>query len=240
MEKGEQVILNVTMKLIAVLAVLLVIAPEASAAEKLVLKTDKDKTSYSMGVDMAKTFKRLGIELNLDIFVRALKDELTGKKLLMSEDEIKQTLNAVQAGLKEKQMQAVKAAAEENQKAGDSFMETNKTKEGVVTLPSGLQYKILKAGDGKNPTEADTVECNYRGTLIDGTEFDSSYKRQKPATFKVSGVIAGWKEALQLMPVGSKWELFIPPQLAYGMRGAPPIIGPNATLVFEIELLAIK
>jgi FKBP-type peptidyl-prolyl cis-trans isomerase FklB len=131
-------------------------------------------------------------------------------------------------------------AAEDNRKAGESFLAENKKKEGVVTLPSGLQYKVLKAGDGKKPTDADTVECHYRGTLINGTEFDSSYLTGQPATFKIAGVIPGWREALKLMPVGSKWQLFVPSQLAYGARGKGGSIGPNAALIFEVELLAIK
>jgi FKBP-type peptidyl-prolyl cis-trans isomerase FklB len=131
-------------------------------------------------------------------------------------------------------------AAEDNKKAGESFLAENKKKEGVVTLPSGLQYKVLKAGDGKKPTDTDTVECNYRGTHIDGTEFDSSYRTGQPATFKVAGVIPGWREALKLMPVGSKWQIFVPSQLAYGTRGKPGSVGPNAALIFEVELLAIK
>jgi FKBP-type peptidyl-prolyl cis-trans isomerase FklB len=130
-------------------------------------------------------------------------------------------------------------AAADNKKEGDAFLAENMKKEGVMALPSGLQYKILKAGSGKMPTDADTVECNYRGTFINGTEFDSSYRTGKPATLKVKGVIPGWQEALKLMPVGSKWQLFIPPQLAYGERGSGPI-GPNATLIFDLELLAIK
>jgi FKBP-type peptidyl-prolyl cis-trans isomerase FklB len=137
-------------------------------------------------------------------------------------------------------VQATAAAGEENKKAGEAFLAQNKGKQGVVTLPSGLQYKILKAGNGKKPTENDTVECNYRGTLINGTEFDSSYRRGQPATFGVGQVIPGWREALQLMPVGSKWELYVPPDLAYGERGAGRDIGPNSTLVFEVELLGIQ
>jgi FKBP-type peptidyl-prolyl cis-trans isomerase FklB len=129
---------------------------------------------------------------------------------------------------------------EPNKKAGDAFLAANKTKEGVVTLPSGLQYKILKEGTGPKPTPADSVVCNYRGTLIDGKEFDSSYKRGQPATFPVGQVIKGWTEALQLMPVGSKWQLFVPADLAYGDRGAGPDIGPGATLIFEVELISIK
>jgi FKBP-type peptidyl-prolyl cis-trans isomerase FklB len=141
--------------------------------------------------------------------------------------------------MRQKQEQAMKIASEDNKKKGDAFQAENKGKEGVTTLADGLQYKILKAGDGKRPTEADTVECQYRGTLIDGTEFDSSYRTGKPVTFKVSQVISGWQEALKLMPVGSKWQLVIPPQLAYGDRGAG-VIGPNSTLVFQVELVSIK
>lgn len=216
------------------------LAVQASAEEAPALKTEKDKMSYGVGAEAGRNFKRLGVEIDPDFLVRGLRDALSGEKLLMTDEEIRAAMTAYQAEARQKQAQAARLAAENNKKAGDAFLADNKTKEGVVTLPSGLQYKILKAGDGKTPTEADTVECNYRGTLINGTEFDSSYRRGQPATFKVTGVIAGWREALKLMPVGSKWQLFIPPQLAYGERGAGRDIGPNATLIFEIELLAIK
>jgi FKBP-type peptidyl-prolyl cis-trans isomerase FklB len=159
---------------------------------------------------------------------------------LLTEEEARAAIMHLQAQLRQKQIEAMKLAGEKNQKAGEAFLAENKKKEGVVTLPSGLQYKILKAGEGKKPTAEDTVVCNYRGTLIDGTEFDSSYKRGEPATFPVRGVIKGWTEALQLMPVGSKWQLFIPPTLAYGERGAGAQIGPDATLIFEVELISIK
>ncbi len=226
-------------KWIIILAMAL-LAPQANAAEKQELKSQKEKVSYSIGTDAGRNFKRLGIELDLDALVKGLKDALAGEKPLLSEEELGDAMKAYREDLKEKQLQAIKAAAEENNKEGEAFLAENKTKEGVVALPSGLQYKILKAGEGKKPTEKDTVVCNYRGTLIDGTEFDSSYKRNEPATFPVKGVIKGWTEALQLMPVGSKWQLFIPPQLAYGPRGVGGVIGPNATLIFEVELLEIK
>lgn len=216
------------------------LAPQANAAERRELKSQKEKVSYSIGTDAGRNFKRLGIDLDVDLLVKGLKDALAGEKPLLSEDEFRDAMNAYREDLKEKQLQAIKAAAEENKKEGDALLADNKSKQGVVALPSGLQYKILKAGDGKKPTEKDTVVCNYRGTLIDGTEFDSSYKRNEPATFPVKGVIKGWTEALQLMPVGSKWQLFIPPQLAYGPRGVGGVIGPNATLIFEVELLEIK
>lgn len=216
------------------------LAAQASAEEAPVLKTQKDKMSYSIGAEAGRNFKRLGVEVDTDLLVKGLRDALSGEKLLMTDEELRAAMTAYQAEVRQKQAQAARLAAENNKKAGDAFLAENTTKEGIVTLPSGLQYKILKAGDGKRPTEADRVECNYRGTLISGTEFDSSYRRGQPATFKVSGVIPGWREALKLMPVGSKWQLFIPPQLAYGERGTGRDIGPNATLIFEVELLAIK
>lgn len=234
--------LKMTLKWIAVSGVFL-LAAQAISQETLALKTKKEKVSYTVGVEMAKSIKLQGIDLDVDVLLKAVKDVLSAQNLLMTEDEIRKTMATVHAELKQKRMQGMRARtkdAEGNRKEGEIFLAENKTKEGVVTLPSGLQYKILKAGDGKKPTEADTVEANYRGTLINGTEFDSSYRRGQPATFKVTGVIPGWTEALKLMPVGSKWQLFIPPQLAYGERGAGGYIGPNATLIFELELLAIK
>jgi FKBP-type peptidyl-prolyl cis-trans isomerase FklB len=158
----------------------------------------------------------------------------------MTDEDLNKTMKDFQAGLRAKQAKARKMAAEDNRKEGVAFLAENKKKEGVVVLPSGLQYKILKKGAGKKPKEADTVEIHYRGTLINGTEFDSSHRTGEPATFKVSAVVPGWREALKLMPVGSKWQLFIPPQLAYAERGAGREIGPNATLIFEVELLGIK
>ncbi|HWQ69489.1 MAG TPA: FKBP-type peptidyl-prolyl cis-trans isomerase [Patescibacteria group bacterium] len=216
------------------------LAAQASAEEASVLKTQQDKVSYSIGVEAGRNYKRMGVEVDADLLVKGLRDALSDEKLLMTDEEIRATMTAHQAELRQKQAQATRLAAENNKKAGEAFLAANKTKEGVVTLPSGLQYKILKAGNGKTPTETDTVECNYRGTLIDGTEFDSSYRRGQPAAFKVTGVIPGWKEALKLMPVGSKWQLVIPHQLAYGERGVGRDIGPNATLIFEVELLTIK
>ncbi len=157
----------------------------------------------------------------------------------MTEDELQKTMSVFQTELMKKQADAAKVAGERNMKEGESFLAENKKKEGVMTLPSGLQYRSLKTGDGKLPKIDDTVICHYRGTLVNGTEFDSSYKRNQPATFPVKGVIKGWTEALQMMPVGSKWQLFIPPELAYGATGGGPI-EPNATLIFEVELLSIK
>jgi FKBP-type peptidyl-prolyl cis-trans isomerase len=223
----------------AVLGVLLLAVP-VNAADEPAFKTQKEKVSYGIGVDMARNFKLQGIEFDADSLMQGFKDQSSGGKLLMSEDDMRATLTAYQSEMMQKRAQAMKAAGEENKKIGDAFLAENKMREGVVVLPSGLQYKILKAGDGRKPTDADTVECNYRGVLINGTEFDSSYRTGKPATFKVTGLIAGWTEALKLMPAGSKWQLFVPPQLAYGERGASRDIGPNATLIFELELLSVK
>jgi FKBP-type peptidyl-prolyl cis-trans isomerase len=215
------------------------LAAQASAQDVAALKTQKDKVSYGIGVDMARNLKRQGMEVEQDGLVKGLRDELSGAKLLISEDDLHTVMVALQTEVRQKQEQAMKIASEDNKKKGDAFQAENRAKEGVISLASGLQYKILKVGDGKRPTEADTVQCRYRGTFIDGTEFDSSYRAGKPVTFKVSQVISGWQEALKLMPVGSKWQLIIPPQLAYGERGAGTI-GPNSTLIFEVELDSIK
>ncbi|MBI5015533.1 MAG: FKBP-type peptidyl-prolyl cis-trans isomerase [Deltaproteobacteria bacterium] len=222
-----------------VLGICCVAAP-AVAEDAPALTTQKDKVSYGLGMDLGTNLGRQQVEVDPDLLARGLKDALAGGKTLMTPDEVRTTLTALQTELRAKQQEAMKKLAEKNKQEGDAFLEANKSKEGVVVLASGLQYKILKAGEGKKPTPDDTVECNYRGTLIDGTEFDSSYRRKQPATFKVKGVIPGWTEALQLMPTGSKWQLFIPSNLAYGERGAGRDIGPNSTLIFEVELLEIK
>ncbi|MEW6660056.1 MAG: FKBP-type peptidyl-prolyl cis-trans isomerase [Thermodesulfobacteriota bacterium] len=225
--------------LMAVLGVMFLAAP-ANAAEIKELKTGKDKISYGIGVGTAKNLKRQGIEVNTDAVVKGLQDELGGAKLLMTDAELQATMGQFQQELRQKLIDAKKKEAADNEKEGAAFLAQNKKEKGVVTRPSGLQYKIITAAKGKKPKETDTVEVNYKGTLINGTEFDSSYKRGQPATLKVKEIITGWREALTLMPVGSKWQLFVPPQLAYGERGAGGEIGPNATLIFEVELLAIK
>lgn len=183
---------------------------------------------------------RQSVEVDPAMLTQGLKDALAGGKTQMTDEEARTTLTQLQEELRKKQEAKMQQAGEENKKEGDAFLAANKTREGVVSLPSGLQYKILKAGTGPKPTATDSVVCNYRGTLIEGKEFDSSYKRGEPATFPVNGVIKGWMEALQLMPVGSKWQLFVPSDLAYGPRGAGADIGPNATLIFEVELLSIQ
>jgi FKBP-type peptidyl-prolyl cis-trans isomerase len=214
--------------------------PAKRTPAPLTLKTEKDKVSYAIGMNMGSALKRDGIDIDTAILLRALNDALSGGKLLLTEKEVQSTLTALQADLRKKQELKQQLLADTNKKEGDAFLVANKIKEGIVTLPSGLQYKILQEGTGPKPAAADTVVVNYRGTLLNGTEFDSSYKRGQPATFGVAQVVKGWTEALQLMPVGSKWQLFIPSDLAYGSRQAGPNIGPNSTLVFDVELLAIE
>jgi FKBP-type peptidyl-prolyl cis-trans isomerase len=205
------------------------------------LTTDKQKASYAIGMNWGTGLHHQSIDVDLDALMQGMRDALAGGKTLMTEEEAKAALMKLQTEIQTK-MQA-KAAEETatNKKEGDAFLAANKTKEGVVTLPDGLQYKVISSGTGPKPKATDTVVCNYRGTLVNGTEFDSSYKRGEPAEFQVGRVIKGWTEALQLMPVGSKWQLFIPSDLAYGPRGTPNgPIGPNSTLIFEVELLSIK
>lgn len=214
--------------------------PAAKSSTAPALTTDRDKESYALGMNIAKGLKAQSIDVDSAILLRGIKDTLSGGKLLLTDDQAAAALTQLQAEVHKKQDEARKELGDKNMKEGAAFLAANKTKDGVVTLPSGLQYKILTAGTGPKPTAADTVVCQYRGTLVDGTEFDSSYKRGQPATFPVGRVIKGWTEALQLMPVGSKWQLFIPPDLAYGPNGAGGVIGPNATLIFEVELVSIQ
>jgi FKBP-type peptidyl-prolyl cis-trans isomerase FklB len=205
------------------------------------LTTTKEKASYAIGMNWGTGLHRQNIDVDTPALLQGMKDALAGGKTLLTEDEARAALMQLQKDMQQKQQAKNAEESEANKKEGDAFLAANKSKEGVVTLPSGLQYKILKEGDGPKPTATDSVVCNYKGTLINGTEFDSSYKRGEPATFPVTGVIKGWTEALQLMPVGSKWQLFVPADLGYGPRGTPGgPIGPNATLIFEVELLSIK
>jgi FKBP-type peptidyl-prolyl cis-trans isomerase FklB len=212
----------------------------AGTSQPLTLKTQKQKASYAMGMNIGTGLRKQSIDLDPAILARGLRDAFSNGKTLLTEDEARTILTQLQADLRKKQQDAAQQLGEANKKQGLAFLEANKAKEGVVTLPSGLQYKVLQEGTGPKPAATDQVVCNYRGTLLDGTEFDSSYKRGQPATFPVTGVIKGWTEALQLMPVGSKWQLFVPAELAYAERGAGGQIGPNATLIFEVELISIK
>jgi FKBP-type peptidyl-prolyl cis-trans isomerase len=229
------------MRFVAIMVIgMLVLAGQAYGADESALKSDKDKLSYTFGANFGKSLKQQEIEINTDIFIKGMKDGLSGGKMVLTDQEMKETMTSFQKEMAAKQAEKRKVLGEKNKKEGEAFLSTNKTKEGVKTLASGLQYKVITEGTGKTPKATDSVVTNYKGTLIDGTEFDSSYQRKTPATFKVNGVIKGWTEALQLMKEGSKWQLFVPSDLAYGERGAGPNIGPNAVLIFEIELVSVK
>jgi len=228
------------LKLIVVLGIVFFVS-QVSAEDKLVLKSQKEKVSYSIGLNIGKKLgddlKKQLIDIDPNLFTKGIQDALVGAKPLLTDQEIQETMLAFQ-----KEMMAKwEEIGKKNKTDGEAFLAENKKKEGVKTLPDGLEYKVINAGTGKKPKADDTVTVNYRGTLINGTEFDSSYKRGQPATFPVSGgMIKGWSEALQFMQEGAKWELFIPSNLAYGERGMGGIIGPNATLIFEVELVSVK
>jgi FKBP-type peptidyl-prolyl cis-trans isomerase FklB len=215
-----------------------------SAAAAPALTTRTEKFSYALGMNIGTGYsqglKKQSVEFDPNLVSQGLKDAMSGGKTRLTQEEAQSVLTEVQTEVKKQQQDKMQEAGAANKTEGEALLAANKSKDGVVTLPSGLQYKILTAGTGPKPTASDSVVCNYRGTLINGTEFDSSYKRGQPATFGVGQVIKGWTEALQLMPVGSKWQLFIPASLAYGERGAGAEIGPNATLIFEVELLSIQ
>lgn len=220
-------------------------ATAAKTAALPALTTRKDKFSYALGMNIGSglgaNLKKQSVEFDPNLVSQGVKDSMAGAKTRLTDDEAKAVLTEVQNEIQKQQQEKMKEASEKNKTEGDAFLAANKSKEGVVILPSGMQYKILTAGTGPKPAASDSVVCNYRGTLVNGTEFDSSYKRGQPATFGVGQVIKGWTEALQLMPVGSKWQLFIPSSLAYGERGEPRGgIEPNATLIFEVELLSIQ
>lgn len=228
------------MKKLSIFIAATLVASPAFAQDKTELKTEKDKVSYSIGLDIGNTFKKQDMDIDPAALLKGLQDGAAGTKPLMSEDQVKETMTAYSKAMMEKQTAVAKEAGTKNLAEGEKFLAENKGKEGVKTTPSGLQYKVLKEGNGPTPKETDIVETNYKGTLLNGKEFDSSYKRNEPASFPVNRVIKGWTEALQMMKVGSKYQLFIPPNLAYGERGAGQDIGPNETLIFEVELLGIK
>ena len=220
---------------VALAVALLFLASSLYAADAVTLKTQKEKLSYIMGVQAGNDMKRQFIEVDPAIFGKGMQDAMLGNKLLIGDQEAKDVIAAYQKERTEEK----KKLGEKNKQEGAVFLAENKKKIGVKTLPSGLQYKVLKEGTGKTPKATDTVVTRFKGTLINGTEFASSYQTNEPATFPVTGVMRGWTEALQLMKEGSKWQLFVPPELAYGEQGAGPI-GPNATLIFEVELVAVK
>jgi FKBP-type peptidyl-prolyl cis-trans isomerase FklB len=204
------------------------------------LKSDKARISYAIGMMIASQFKRTNADIDPEIVSQAIGDVFAGRKPRLTEDQARMAMMSWRKQMMAKQASAAKVLGKKNKAEGEAFLAKNKKEEGVVTLPSGLQYKVIKEGTGQSPKADDQVTVHYRGTLINGQEFDSSYARNKPATFKVGGVIPGWTEALQLMKPGAKWKLFIPSKLAYHERGRPPKIGPNAALLFDIELLSVK
>ena len=224
-------------KLVAV-ALGLVMSTSINAADAL--KSDLDKLSYSIGTDLGKNFKSQGIEVNPTVLADGIKDGMSGANLKLTDDQMKDVLTKFQKDLMEKRTAEFNKKAEENKVKGEAFLAKNKSKEGVVTLPSGLQYKIVKNGTGAKPGKDDNVTVEYKGTLMSGEVFDSTEKTGKPATFKLSQVIPGWTEALQLMPVGSTWEIYVPSNLAYGQRSVGGPIGPNETLIFNIHLISAK
>ena len=210
-----------------------------STSQPSPFSTDKEKASYAIGQNIGNSLKHDGLDVDPNIVSQGLKDAMTGATSKISEADAQAAMTKLRTEVMAKKQEEAAKAGQTNKQAGDQFLAANKAKEGVVTLPDGLQYKVVKEGTGPKPKATDTVTVNYRGTLIDGTEFDSSYKRGQPETLGVGQVIKGWTEALELMPVGSKWQLVIPPDLAYGPNGAGGVIGPNSTLVFDIELLSI-
>jgi FKBP-type peptidyl-prolyl cis-trans isomerase FklB len=233
-------------RIVIVLISLVILLPFLSLAtdqnkdSNVELKTFADKISYVLGQEIGSGFKESPTNINLDLFMRGIKDSLNDQKSLLDPDEANQIKQEFSRQVQESRAKKIAAISEKNQQVEAAFMAENKNKEGVVTTESGLQYMELKKGDGSKPTRSDTVTVHYRGALLDGTEFDSSYERDHPATFQVAGVIAGWTEALQLMNIGSRFRLYIPSKLAYGKRGAGGKIGPNEMLIFDVELLEIK
>ena len=237
----QQLVEESCMRIMVTLMVALTVVSFVSVAQKKAeLKTQKQKASYGIGMDIGKNFKEQFPEVDVDAMVRGFKDALSGAKPAIEEKELESTMATFQQEMVQKRTERVAAEGAKNMKEGEAFLAANKTKPGIITLPSGLQYKIITEGTGAKPTAKDTIRCTYRGTLINGKEFDSSFKRGQPAELFLGQMIPGWIEGIQLMPVGSKWEFYIPSNLAFGERGIGADIGPNATLVFEVELLGIK
>lgn len=228
------------MKLVTAAIMGLAMSTAMAANDATSLPTDKDKLSYSIGVDLGKNFKKQSIDINPDALAKGMQDGIAGTQLVLTEQQMKDVLNKFQKDLMAKRTSEFNKKSDENKSKGDAFLAENKNKAGVVALPSGLQYKIVNTGTGAKPGKTDTVTVEYTGRLIDGTVFDSTEKTGKPATFQVSQVIPGWTEALQLMPAGSTWEIYVPANLAYGPRSVGGPIGPNETLIFNIHLISVK
>jgi FKBP-type peptidyl-prolyl cis-trans isomerase FklB len=228
------------MKLVAASVMALGMTAAFAATDAASLTTDKEKLSYSIGADLGKNFKSQGIDINPEALAKGMQDGMSGTQLILTEQQMKDVLNKFQKELMAKRSAELNKKSDENKVKGEAFLAQNKAKTGITVLPSGLQYKIIEAGKGAKPGKTDTVTVEYTGHLIDGTVFDSTEKTGKPATFQVSQVIPGWTEALQLMPAGSTWEIYVPSTLAYGPRSVGGPIGPNETLVFKIHLISVK
>lgn len=228
------------MKLVTAAVMGLALSTAMAATDATSLATDKDKLSYSIGADLGKNFKNQGIDVNPEAMAKGMQDAMSGAQLALTEQQMKDVLNKFQKDLMAKRTAEFNKKADENKVKGEAFLTENKNKPGVVVLPSGLQYKVINSGNGVKPGKSDTVTVEYTGRLIDGTVFDSTEKTGKPATFQVSQVIPGWTEALQLMPAGSTWEIYVPSGLAYGPRSVGGPIGPNETLIFKIHLISVK
>lgn len=215
--------------------------PDSNQAQKSsVLKTQRDQVNYAIGANFMGAIKQQGIDIDLEMVMRGIKDAHAGKDLLMTDEEIRKAIIVYHGEVQRKQAKARAEAAENRRRESEAFLMENKNKEGIVVLPSGVQYRVIKEGHGNKPTDSDVVELHYRSTLINGAEFDSSFRTGHSAIVKVADLVPGWREALKLMPVGSKWQVFIPSQLAYGARGVKGSVGPNETLIIEMELLAVK
>ena len=223
-----------------ILLFVLFMAVTVNAADDQMLTTEKEKNSYAVGVQTGTDMRHFGMDVDPDLVARGFRDAYSGRKLLLTDQQMAETMGKISRTMEAKSGELMKQDAGRNKQEGEAFLAQNAKKEGVRTTPSGLQYKIIKAGTGRTPKPTDTVTVNYRGTSVDGTEFDSSYRRNQPFTFQINKMIKGWVEALPMMSVGSKWTLYIPSRLAYGAQGSPPAIGPNATLIYEVELLSIK
>lgn len=225
---------------LSVLMSVVLLACQGNTQNKGELKTTQDSVSYVIGMNIGHNMKSQKVDVTIEALTRGIQDVLDSSKTLITDEQADALMGAFQQRMMAKQEEESKAAGEKNKKEGEAFLAANKSKQGVKVTESGLQYKVITMGNGPKPKSDQTVTVHYRGTTIDGTEFDSSYKRGQPAKFGVGQVIRGWTEAVQMMPVGSKWELYIPSELAYGERGAGGSIGPNATLIFEVELLSVE